>query len=268
MKKRKVVFCDLDGTLFPELHSVDYITQEDNMAIAKFFELGHHFVIVTGRDARYSGYINEHFNQPIDYIGGNGSVIIKGEKEVYRSVIQKELIKEFINRVDQVDPNVNLILNLDDDTSAYRLKKDHRLFERMMATKALPVYEYLEKSPLGTTKMVVIADNPGHLEKIYNHLDTYDKLDLNLVQNSDHAFDVVNHGVDKWYAILKYCEMNQIDLDDIYTIGNESNDYLMIKKAPYSYAKADGIDKVKQVADKVVTSVSEAIVDILNRYES
>ena len=80
---------------------------------------------------------------------------------------------------------------------------------------------------------------------------------------SDKALEIVSKNVDKVNAVSYLQDFLGVGDGDIYTIGDNYTDYLMIKY--YSgYCMSNSVDKVKEIATKEYESVSDLIFDIEN----
>lgn len=265
-EKIKCIFCDLDGTLFPERNSINDITDLDVQSINRWLDAGKAFVIVTGRDRRYSDEINKFFKRKMDYIGSNGATILHDGQEIYHNVIEKDKVLKLLDFVETIDSPHELFMALEDDSDATRLNDNNRWLDRS-SNKMITIEEYRQQSNLGASKFVVITQNLEDTIKIGDRIKAVFDTEHTIVNSSSHSIDIVNRGVDKWHALLKYCELLNYDLDEVVAIGNEENDYLMIKNTPISFAIEDSIEKVLDVATHIVPSVHTMISEYLMKGE-
>ena len=70
------------------------------------------------------------------------------------------------------------------------------------------------------------------------------------------SIDIVPVGVDKAFGVRELCSLWQIGEDAVCTVGDNYNDVAMLK-AFRSYAVANAVDYVKQIANTVVQDIAE-----------
>ncbi len=261
-KKIKCIFCDLDGTLFPERSAITAMTDLNVEWINRWLDQGNEFVIVTGRDRRYSYEIDAFFKRNIDYIGSNGATILHEGKEIFHQVIEKKTVLKLLEVVDTIEIEHELFMALEDDSDVADFGPDNRWLDRI-SKKIYSIEEYRNSIELGASKFVVITKSLEDTLVIRELLRERFGRTLTIVNSSSHSIDVVSQGVDKWTALQKYCELLGYQLDEVVAIGNEENDYLMIKNTPLSFAIEDSIEKVLDAATFVVPAVHVVIRDYL-----
>ena len=69
--------------------------------------------------------------------------------------------------------------------------------------------------------------------------------------------EITNQNVDKWYAIEKLAQIEEIPKEDIMTIGDNMNDLLMIKNAGLGVAMKNSNPIVKNNADFITEDNNE-----------
>lgn len=78
---------------------------------------------------------------------------------------------------------------------------------------------------------------------------------------------ITTRGVDKYNAIKRIAEIENIDNNDIISFGDSANDLEMLKKSGVGVAMENALDIVKDVADYVTKSHNEdGVIYFLEEY--
>jgi len=226
----KILVSDYDNTF----HIKD-CDMEENVSKTLEFMKDNIFVIATGRC--YESYKSQEnlFNIKTDYLVINhGATILKNDEVIFNKTIDNDLKNELIS---------DLKLDLADNIYCYKEKRKVDIHEDDI-TKIL--VEYTDESDAIEIRKL-IKDKYG------------DKLN-NFQFRHYNSVEIVAGSVDKAYAVDIIKERENIN--DIYVIGDNHNDYLMIKNYD-GYCTEVAVKEVKEIAKKEYKNVSDLICEII-----
>lgn len=226
----KLLVSDYDNTFH-----IEDCDMEKNIEEVEKFRKNDLFIIATGRS--YESYKGEEekFNIKTDYLVINhGATILKDDKVIYNKAIDDKLKEQ-------------LIKDLEIDTAEYFYcykEKDCVDISENGITKILIDYKDHDTA----VRMRELVRNK-YSDKLTNfHFTTYNSV------------EIVSNGVDKSIAVDIISKIE--NPNEIYVIGDNHNDYLMIKNYNGSCTHV-AVDEVKQIANKEYKNVSDFIEEIM-----
>ena len=207
----KLLVTDYDGTMYYEKQ--DLKTLRENIEALKQFKKQNMVVIATGRPFTSIKKEIDTYDIPYNYIiSSNGACLFdQNDSPIYTQTIKQEIIQKtiaylqklpYISKIKLIDIYGNETNNLENVIQIYIEIKISSIFE---------------------------------LKRIKQELEF---LDNNQFFNMCYFFNQT----DKIDGIKRIQELHNIESKDIYTIGNDTNDLLMLKeyngyRVPYSYPR-------------------------------
>lgn len=207
----KLLVTDYDGTMYYEKQ--DLKTLRENIEALKQFKKQNMVVIATGRPFTSIKKEIDIYDIPYNYIiSSNGACLFdQNDSPIYTQTIKQEIIQKtvaylqklpYISKIKLIDIYGNETNNLENVIQIY------------VEIKISSIYE---------------------LKRIKQELEF---LDNNQFFNMCYFFNQT----DKIDGIKRIQELHNIESKDIYTIGNDTNDLLMLKeyngyRVPYSYPR-------------------------------
>ena len=256
----KYVFCDLDYTL---LNNNKEVSNEDFLVIKDFEAKGNHFIINSGRAPfalkQYTDLLNS-----TDVITSNGALIISKGK-----IIKKELLsKETVIPIIKYAAENNMCLRIFTDDYLYILNKEFApnnefMYEQRREINISEAYNLIDE-----IEIIKVAFS-GEKEKIDIAKTDIMKMQLKveLSFSSDYFLEINSLGQNKGNGIKDYCKLNNINIKDTISIGDNDNDISMLKVAGYSACPSNAIKKVKEIVNYVCINDNNhnAIKEILEK---
>ncbi len=252
---------DMDATLLNKDHEV---SGENFDAISEFISEGGIFTVASGRmvDAVRVYLKRLQINAPAILHNGAKVYDFKNESVIYEKTIEDER-KSAIKRVYENQPHLGL--------EVYSKEKIYVLREcietaRLKATPYNVTYsmpDFVWDEPW--TKALIIGEEKeiDNFEPIYKS--EYDR--GYSVRSGKRFLDVVANGVSKGYGVMTLAQRLGIEKENIYTVGDNMNDYEMITLAGHGYAVENGVSKLKSAAEAVVPDCNNnAIAYIIKNY--
>ena len=255
----KYLACDLDGTL---VQHDEIIKEEYINAILKLKEKGHKFIISTGRSLEGIYKIfNKYPEIKYDYIVAcNGSIIIDNNSNViYDNYISSEVAEEVFR--DFMDED-GICVHFEYEGSNYLIDpEDYSGMEHLMEYfKGVISKEdvFSEKRnysiiSLFTKNMDIVRAEEAKelLIKKYGHA-------LEAFRNQ-YFVDIAPKDCSKGNGLKKLLELNNLDIEKLYAIGDSYNDLSMFKLTNNSFTFHHAEEQLKVYANNHVSSVSECI---------
>lgn len=247
MKKIKLVICDIDGTLIVKHET---LTPRAKKAINELRQKGIYFGVASGRplyQIRYS--LNEWgFNDFDIIIGLNGSSLWNGieQKEYSYYKMKKEWIKETIDLMKPFPSNPSIYKE-----NKQLFFKEDEMF-RMYAEKtglevevAKSIEDLYQEDNAKIMFRVSELDMP-EIEKMVkrHHSDSFVGF-----KTSPIMMEFCDKRINKGDALIKFCQMNNISLNEVVAFGDTTNDNEMLITAGLGVCMHNGSEDTKSIAD-------------------
>lgn len=252
--KKRLLFLDLDGTL---LNDAKQITPLNREALNATLQRGHAVIIATGRPLKSTmeQARNLGLDQPGCYsISYNGALIYDWAQnaQVYRRTLtipavlrlfaQAKKMGVHIQTYDTWDVLVEPDCN-DEEVRRYcqLIRMEYRVVEDIATAlteepvKCLAI-NYNEKSGL-------LAFCEWIRENLAEEVDCF--------FSCDQYLEIVPKGMSKGDAVVRLCDMLQVDIADSVAAGDAANDLSMIQAAGIGVAMCNGMDEVKAAAQYI-----------------
>ena len=238
----KLFATDYDGTLFIDEEKI----KETNKLLHKLKENDFLIVIATGRGYPSINNQTKINNIPYDYIAcSDGSVIYNNNGKIEKmDVLNKDIIKPF---TEFYKP-----LNYEEIQFSYPegysniLKEDN---DNLISLNVCMANENYTKELINSFIIM------GKKYPEYNF--------LNYMHPNFSYLCIKPKGVSKSSAVDYIRKINNIKKEDVYTVGDSSNDYEMIKDFNGSCISSS-FPEILEISKKIYDSVDDYIIDILN----
>lgn len=250
MNKFKLIAADIDGTITKS----DRTTSLRNIkTIERLREAGYLFGLASGRPVE--DIIKKHTEWNIvkqfDFIiGWNGGQLFDGKKTYEYNFLTPDEIKEIIEIMSEFDCTINMYLpgiylsSKETDKAWYSAFKNKRIF-----VAAKRIEEFYQRENGGIMFRTDKETMPLIEEKIRNLKNT----SYVGFKTQPDLMEFSRVGNNKGFALKKYCELNNISLDECIAFGDTTNDNEMLECC-YGVCMKNGSDDTKACA-KVITEV-------------
>ena len=253
----KLIAIDLDGTL---LDDHKQLSKENIQLINKLIERDYEVVIATGRRYWSAKELTKTINKPLVILANNGSIVRETKKD--RILFEKHLnIEDFrtvvgsgkernlhpIIHVDNYENGYDLIVEMDIENQAYGnyFNKDEKRYKK--------VQSYLEIEDEKVLAVVYLGSKADMKDFYLDINKNYpNKYNVHIVENiraAEALLEIMNPLVCKWQSLQEYARERGIKESEIIAIGDDNNDFPMIKNASLGIAMKNASKNVKSVAD-------------------
>lgn len=269
----KLIAIDLDGTL---LNSYGEITKANKEAIKYALDKGIKVVLASGRDQKTMENISYQLEINDFLIAGNGACVydIKLKRNIYESYIEKEkalniikickensiffniytsegIITESLNYNVMVFNNENyykpndIRTNIDivDDIYSYIDNNDFKILKIIICDENKIIFNNIIEK-LKKLKNVVVMDVEHMSKKIIRIGTEESKLEYFYTE-------VTNKDTNKWNAIQFLAKELMIRENEIICIGDNINDFEMVKNAGVGIAMKNSALEKQKIADYI-----------------
>jgi len=244
----KLIATDMDGTF---LDSSKRFSMEFFDIFEELRKKNIKFVIASGNQyfrlyQKFLPISNEMY-----FIGENGSYIAKGVKLIATNTLKKEQVQAVIQLVES-HPELNMILC--GVKSAYCLNEFKHL-EPVVRTYYCN-YQFVESyDDIDDEIMKIAIYDPNH--QIIRYADDIacglDK-GVKATTSGNEWIDIQNEDINKGVAIKRLQRELNIKPEECMAFGDQMNDYTLLKSVKYSYAMANAVPRIKDIAYGIAKS--------------
>ena len=261
----KMVAVDMDGTL---LNDAKELPEATFAMIEKLREKGVMFVVASGRQYHSLLELFDPVKDEILIVAENGGLIFDKGEIIFSDAIPRESVHKIVETAHKIPGTRIFICGLE---SSYLFEQGmtdevgqniRAYFPRMKGIKAL---EELPESE--QVIKIAIYDESENAEETFGkglkHL--FNKYQLAV--SGAGWIDVMNTGVNKGEAIKKLQKRYAVEKEQTMVFGDQMNDFEMMQEAYYSYAMANAVDQIKEVANFLAPSNEEqGVIQILENF--
>lgn len=276
----KLITIDLDGTL---LNKYGEVTEYTKNVIKKTTDKGVLVVLASGRISESVLTIAKEIGANKYYISGNGSVLYDMQKDeiIYENYLNKEKVLEIIELCDKnsiyyniYTENAVLAKSLNYNVAFYNYENTKKSSDKKTDINIVDdMYNYIKNSNINKFLKITICDESkivfsSIIKKIKN-IEDIDVLEVSHMSQKKiktgtkevevgyFYTEVSSKNVDKWYAIEKVMEIENIKKEEVMALGDNNNDIIMIKNAGLGVAMGHSNNEVKKVADYITENNNE-----------
>jgi len=257
IEKVSLVVCDIDGTLV----NANYLmTDKTKEVIEKLHDAGIYFGVASGRsiDQQLYKYARDKgFDFEFDVlIGMNGSELWDGinmqRYDYYK--LKKEWIKEIIELLEPFDLNpfmyvddVILCKHDDDPTARSAIKNSTSL------KVANDITDFYKDDNAKIMFRIPLDKMPEVEEFVSKHPSPHYKA----FKTQTTMLEFADRRVAKDVALVNFCKINNIPLNEVMTFGDLSNDIEMLQCSGWGVCLLNGTDDTKAVADDITEKTND-----------
>lgn len=266
----KLVALDMDGTL---LNSKGIINDRTRQAIYEASKKGVHIVLATGRILKsainHSMKLNLH--KPI--ISSNGAIIVDENKDIiFSQPINSITVREIIEIGQSEDIYFHFYdadsfysnVYIEEVLNFYNAKDSIDNENEIKLIKFNNVDEVLDKD-VDVYKFLFIDEDRKKLNGLKSKLKDIEG--ISICKSWENNLEVMDKDVSKGNSLRYLCNKLNISAEEVIAIGDNENDISMINYAGLGVAMANGVDKVKSVADIITSSNDEdGVAKVIEKY--
>ncbi len=261
----KLLLLDLDGTL---LNSREKLSQRTAAAVKNAVNNDIIVVLASGRMHASLLPYAEALNTQGPIISCNGALIkdsFNGQK-IYSNPVPIKLAREVLNFASNNDMYCQFYTDKD-----YFIEKHCALSEQYFEITGIKGIELggklSEKIIEDPPKLLMIDYDKNKVKKVFGKLKKEFDNFLYITQSKSQYIEIMNKYTNKGAALLKICEIFNINPSDCMAIGDGLNDLEMIQNAGVGVAVGSAVEELKKAADIVCdTADDDGPAKIIEKY--
>lgn len=270
----RLLVLDIDGTIAGKANDV---TEGVKNAIAEVQANGIQVAIATGR--MYCGAVRFHeaVRSPLPLMAYQGALIKHPQTgKVYRHTpLPRDHTLTLLQELAALEAEAQLSIHLyiDDQLHVRDILADTREYAARSGITPISVGDLstylMRQATLETTKLLALSSDPTVITDLLRRFkQQYSPEELYLTQSVATFFEAT-HPLSNKGAAVEYLAEGLLDLkpDQVMTIGDNFNDYEMIRYAGIGVAMGDAPEGVKAIADWVAPSVeADGVVKAIEKF--
>jgi len=251
---------DMDGTL---IDNNGKISEKNIKAINSFVEQGGIFTIATGRmlesAKRYLHLIN--INIPVILYNGTKIHDYNKEETIYELFLEDE-IKSIIKKVKQHDASLGMEIYCEENVYIF----NHCRFTKRFDSKRLDVHHDIPERlwDRAWTKILILGEEQQLDRLEEDFISTFGQ--ANLVRSGENYLELLPLNTSKGHALQRLCKMISIDISKAISVGDNMNDYEMLKKSGYGFCVANGNKKLLKEVNYICSSNNEHAIEYVVKW--
>lgn len=264
----KLIVMDLDGTL---LNSYGEVSLENRKAIQYALEKNVELVLASGRDPKTIEKLSLELGIKNYLISGNGASIydIKEQKNIYENFIDKEkalkvaqICKENSIFFNVYTTNGIITESLDYNVKVFNNENNNKPNDKKTNIEIVKdIYNYIEENEPKILKIIICDNSKIIFNNIMEKLSDVKNIEILNVEHMSRKIlrigteevgveyfytEITNENANKWSAIEYLIKLLKITKDEIICIGDNINDYEMVKNSGLGIAmKNSALEKEK-----------------------
>lgn len=263
---------DLDGTLL----STDTTVSKENLeAIKRLSQKGIETVVVTGRGLHEIPQELLDFDSIEYFIFSNGAGIYKrGSGVVFHSEINKKTAQRVVELLGNYEVFIELYINgtptvdknkfSEEVFDYYRIDRDFYP-ELKRSRKPVDNFEALLTGNFDGLEMFdLFFRNQEERSACAQAFNKYFP-ELEYTTSMTNNLEAMNFGINKGSGLMRLCEAENIDINDIYALGDSKNDLAMFEAVENCFAVSNACDELKRISKGVICSNQEHIMCYMER---
>lgn len=254
-KKITVIASDFDGTILRP--GEQQVREAFFPLIRALKEQGIAFVAASGRQYANLKWLMKPIEKEISFISENGALVASRGRVIYKSAIDKELVRELILDMKQI-PETEILVSTPDTYYGVPNRSSFIKFlqEHMHVVVAQrESYDEIEEDILKVSiwwEKGIPADRERQFHEKYDGR-------LQVVDGGNGWLDFNNLHTSKGAAIAILAEKEGFSLEETVSFGDSENDMEMLRKTGISYVMSTAKEHVKQAGMYVCEDVLQVM---------
>lgn len=261
----KAVAVDMDGTFLDDRKQFDH--EQFDQLLTEFEKRGVHFIVASGRPYVRLKQDFKGFADRMDFVTLNGSrLIIKG-KDAASYPMDRQDVLELIDDVQaEYGKMATMVFEKNIAYLHSEVDKDERDFLAYFAGNS-DLVDNWNDMPDGDIYQITFGMDSKHAADVEEAFNKDHENKISAFASATFAIDVNVKGVSKGSGLERLLAKMDMTGDDLIAFGDGGNDIPMLDFAKYSYAMANGMDKVKKHAKFVAPANTEnGVFRVLQKY--
>ena len=267
----KLLAIDLDGTLFYPKRIRHCICKKNIIFLRKWIDAGNKLVLVTSRSTQFTAKLKDEIKRPVDFLNCCSSQIIANDKLIYDQWMPNEELKEILRAIEETYEPIAFLMTSENHPCIIKYsRKVSRIYTFFYRVWWWFQFSYREpftvdnemfENELNTAKIYKIMNFIGIRKKkakISKEINKEFREKFPEIEASWTAQvnELTPQGCNKGNGVDRYCELLNINKDDVYVVGDSGNDITMFNKYyEHSYCMKRGHPSARKYAKHIISRV-------------
>ncbi len=267
----KLLAIDLDGTLFYPKRIRKCICKKNVLFLRKWIDAGNKVVLVTSRSTQFTEKLKDEIKRPVDFINCCSSQIFANNEPIFDKWMPRKELKEILRRIEETYEPIAFLMTSENHPCIIKYsRKVNRLFTLFYRIWWWFQFSYREpftvdnemfENELETAKIYKIMNFIGirkNKSKISKEINKELREEFPEIESSWTAQvnELTPQGCNKGNGVERYCQLLDINPDDVYVVGDSGNDITMFNKFhEHSYCMKRGHPSARKYAKHVISRV-------------
>ena len=267
----KLLAIDLDGTLFYPKRVRRCIPKKNVKFLRRWIDEGNKLVLVTSRSTQFTDKLKEEIKRPVDFINCCSSQIIANGEVIYEKAMPNAKLKKILDYIQLTYDPIALLMTTENHPciikysrkvshiylTFYRLWHwfqfayrepyiaDNETFEKEL--DSAKIYKVMTFIGLRKNKTKISKETNKELREAFTDIESSWTAQVN---------ELTPAGCNKGNGVERYCQLMNINSDDVYVVGDSGNDITMFNKYyEHSYCMKRGHPSVRKYAKNIISRV-------------
>ena len=260
----RVIATDLDGTLLNPIKKFTIVEKNNKRFLQKFYG---DVVLVSGRGPKFCAKICNILKIEHNFVALNGALIVKNGNIIYRQSMKKNPLNDLLYFLDEnYDDFEFLIFDKYDDITCFTNTKKS-LIKRKHIKQKLKNGKLQEKINISNKKVINTLSNNTSIYKAIIYLNDGIEDIANQLKNkfsthfeffvSNHSIEISPIGVNKGEALKYLIDTTKVKYDEVFVVGDGTNDISMFEIFPNSFAIKNASNKLKIKAKHSIDKITD-----------
>lgn len=261
----KAVAVDMDGTFLDDRKQFDH--EQFDQLLTEFEKRGVHFIVASGRPYVRLKQDFKGFADRMDFVTLNGSrLIIKGKDAASYPMNRADVLELLDDVQAKYGKMATMVFQKDIAYLHSEIDKDERDFLAYFAGNS-DLVDNWNDMPDGDIYQITFGMDSKHAADVEEAFNKDHENKISAFASATFAIDVNVKGVSKGSGLERLLAKMDMTGDDLIAFGDGGNDIPMLDFAKYSYAMANGMDKVKKHAKFIAPANTEnGVFRVLQKY--
>ena len=261
----KAVAVDMDGTFLDDRKQFDH--EQFDQLLTEFEKRGVHFIVASGRPYVRLKQDFKGFADRMDFVTLNGSrLIIKGKDAASYPMNRADVLELLDDVQAKYGKMATMVFQKDIAYLHSEIDKDERDFLAYFAGNS-DVIDDWNDLPEDDIYQITFGMDSKHAADVEEAFNKDHENKISAFASATFAIDVNVKGVSKGSGLERLLAKMDMTGDDLIAFGYGGNDIPMLDFAKYSYAMANGMDKVKKHAKFIAPANTEnGVFRVLQKY--
>lgn len=245
-----MIVLDIDGTSITDTYDVSC----ELLSAIQTIKKEHMVYIATGRSVSDAYRYYKAFNLENDIICHNGGLVYNPKSGIVSYQKNISNVKTILNFLleSQIENGINNVV-LSRCNETYLLTSQNEYLHEIIISQDLPFFHIGDKiAQIDDVQRIIISISSEYRQAIKNEITRlFDNVIICGWRGRNDIIDISVGSVNKWTAVKRIAEENDVKIENIISFGDAHNDLELLKNSGLGVCMVNGVKEAKDAADYV-----------------